>query len=160
MIPTKNNNPFWQFSLTIWQDKDLQHRLIQLQDEQAVDVNLCLFALWLSRQGQSIETVAEKALQTSAYWQDEFIQPLRTLRRKSVGDNIQSLKSKLMKAELQAEQAEQEALYLLQSEVFISSENFETTLKTNLQAISQHTWPEAQLSCMQQAIQRTMGNNT
>lgn len=76
------DNPFWQFSLIVYQDKSIKELSHALQDNEGVNVNLLLYCCWLA---YAVENISEKELhlacQSIADWHDEVTTVLRQARR-------------------------------------------------------------------------------
>ena len=110
-------NPFWAFSLHYYSLPGVQRACIDLQDRHGVNVNLLLLVCWCGVQGLTVTAAVLGALRDDSSlraWQQQFISPLRTLRRALPGYELpgsEVLRSLLLEAELQAERLEQDQLY-------------------------------------------------
>jgi uncharacterized protein (TIGR02444 family) len=102
------DNPFWQFSLKLWQHKDIQTRLLQLQDNDNVKINSLLFAMWLGLEKKSLGTLNNDY----ASWHALIVEPLRCIR-KHLPANLPNpeFKAQIQSCELQAEQIDQALLF-------------------------------------------------
>ena len=107
------DNPFWQYSLSVYGRPGVEQPLIQLQDEYGADVNLLLCCCWLGQQGVVLSSEQLSALiKASARWRGECIIPLRGVRRfvkeqAEAGDFYQQLKQ----LEIDAERIQQDLMY-------------------------------------------------
>src|SRR5690606_15324736 len=75
-------SPLWDFALALWAEPGIAEGCVDLQDNQGVDVNLLLFAAWLSVKG--IDLTEERLAQAIAVghsWRESVITPLRQARR-------------------------------------------------------------------------------
>ena len=81
-------NPFWDFSVSLWQDPQVSRACVAIQDRYHpradVDVNILLFCAWAAAAGHGELGDAEvrAAIATSAAWRQEVLLPLRTVRRR------------------------------------------------------------------------------
>lgn len=105
------DNPFWQFSLCLWEREDVRKTVIALQDDYELDTNLLLFAIWLGHEKLLLEHRLEKAIAISRFWQNDVLNPIRAARRAMPKSN--PLRASIMKLELEAEKMEQAALFAL-----------------------------------------------
>lgn len=108
------DNPFWQCSLTLWQNKSLQSQLLRLQNTQDYRVNLLLLAIWLGLEGKDLRAHLHKLSEQVNTWHESIVAPIRQVRQalpKSLPDAVASLKAQLQACELQAEQVEQALLF-------------------------------------------------
>ncbi len=121
---------FWQFSLEFYPSR--QPLLLRLQDEHNANINVLLCICWLSlQQRQLTHTQLRQILSALAEVNQHITTPLRQIRRNLTADT-QQFKAALLAVELQAEQAEQQAIARVLSEC----------------------WPQlAPLGCMQTALQ-------
>lgn len=106
------NNPFWQFSLSVYAQPDVADQLLHWQDKQGLDINLFLFSAWLLTKKRCLATLDMPALRS---WQQELILPIRQLRisLKKIDSElvVESVRSLIQQAELSAEQQLQAWLY-------------------------------------------------
>jgi len=113
------DNPFWHFSLKVYQAPGVSEECLRAQDELSIDVNVLLYAAWLGAvQGIALDTGAvasiEKAL---GQWSAAVVKPLRAVRRglKERPDiaepSIKTTRSRVAEIELFAEQVEQAMLH-------------------------------------------------
>lgn len=125
------DNPFWQFSLQQWHNKDLQQQLLALQNEQGYRVNLLLLSMWLSFEHKDIRPYLDSLLSKSHEWHEQIVAPIRQVRQnlsKLLPPQSLSLKSQVQACELHAEQIEQALL-------FQACKNIPTEESTNLDSL-------------------------
>ncbi|WP_333797080.1 TIGR02444 family protein [Rheinheimera sp.] len=103
---------FWQFSLALY--PGIQPLCLQWQDSYGANVNLLLLLLYLQKQQLQCELSDIRLLQQSLNAEQQFTLALRQLRKSlPAGLNAKAaaqMKQALLKAELCAEQLEQEQL--------------------------------------------------
>ncbi|MCT6701268.1 TIGR02444 family protein [Rheinheimera sp. 4Y26] len=103
---------FWQFSLALY--PGIQPLCLQWQDSYGANVNLLLLLLYLQKQQLQCEPGDIRLLQQSLNAEQQFTLALRQLRRSlPAGLNAKAaeqMKQALLKAELSAEQLEQQQL--------------------------------------------------
>lgn len=112
---TTEKEAFWRFSLAFYERSGVADALIALQDRDGFDVNLILFALWLGVSGRG--TLRGDALATAervaATLRSEFVEPLRSLRRKlrhHPDGDVRKLREGVKALELAGEKLVQERL--------------------------------------------------
>lgn len=115
------DNPFWDFSLTVYEREGVPAACLRLQDRQGVDVNMLLFCCWTA---QSAAVGLEKAalariVDRIAPWKAAVVERLRAARRdlKQGFDGFSpvgcdALRDKIKALELEAEKLQQDALFL------------------------------------------------
>jgi len=112
MAENAATNPFWDYSLTVYQGR-VATLCLELQDDCGIDINLLLYAAWLAHRGRPL-TADHLAAQEAAvsHWRARAVQPLRALRR-NLRDfaPAAALREKLAELELSAERTEQDILY-------------------------------------------------
>jgi uncharacterized protein (TIGR02444 family) len=94
-----------QFALRVYADPDVSEACLRLQDEHGADVNLLLFACWLTARGTAFPAEAETRLRD---WRASVIAPLRGIRRNlkpvaATWESVAQLREKVKQAELEAE---------------------------------------------------------
>ncbi len=107
------HNPFWEYSLQVYQHPQVQACCLALQNDCALDVNVLLYAAWLASLNQ--EFTKEHLAQIEGEvgpWRSRVIQPLRELRSqlRDFGPAL-TLREELKSLELRAEQEQQDAMY-------------------------------------------------
>ena len=102
-------NPFWQFSLSLYEEPGVSGYCIDLQDRHGVMVNLLLFCCWLGVHCRSLgKRHVQEIEQLVQQYNVEVIQALRARRRQGLSGDAAK---ELMEKELQAEREEQDRLY-------------------------------------------------
>lgn len=111
-------NPFWDYSLEVYQREAVAKACLALQDRLQLDVNLLLFCCWTGEHGHQLsEEQVRRCLAATAEWQHEILAPLRGLRRRLKGElevpaeRRQALRARLRDLELDAERIEQDLLF-------------------------------------------------
>jgi len=142
------DNEFWQFSLALWQKKEVQETLLRLQDKQSFRINLLLFSMWLGLERKIIEEHLELLVQTTKPWHQQVVIPLRTVRQ-TIPKQLPNpaLKPQIQSSELLAEQIEQALLFSCAQKISKkdqkirdnqTNDNTLYTLTSNLLACSTH----------------------
>ncbi len=109
-------NPFWDYSLKLYEQDGVKDTCLALQDETGADVNLILFFCWIAQSGRGRLTRAEiqAAMAAVAVWRVQVLLPLRRVRnrlRKDGPEDEAGLRRDVLKLELDAERIEQARLY-------------------------------------------------
>lgn len=102
-----SDNALWHFACACWENPELRERLLRLQDESGVQVNMVMLACWSAQNGLPLKDHIQAVAALSEPWQSKIIQPLRALRR--CADTLfsaEEVKGKLLEAELAAEKTE------------------------------------------------------
>ncbi|MCP5325466.1 MAG: DUF2390 domain-containing protein [Oceanospirillaceae bacterium] len=107
-------NPFWLYSVNVWQDAATREVLLQWQDVGA-DINVLLFCAYLTRQGRvlNLDLLGRAGIE---HWQRSVVQPLREARMKLQAEKENPVYQQLKQQELDAEQHEQELLASLEAD--------------------------------------------
>lgn len=124
------DNPFWQFSIRLYKDKDIRERCLYLQNTKQANVNLLLLSAWLA---YAVEPISEhefrKACNSIADWHIAVTEPLRTtrcyLKTISAEDYIDAMYQQLLADELNSEAYQQHKLYQFFINKQKSHSNFE-----------------------------------
>ncbi len=99
---------FWQFSLAFYPNH--QPLFLQLQDQHQANINLLLCLCWLSRQQRQLTTAQLTQIIAAIEPVNQHVTvPLRQIRRNLPANTLQ-FKPAILAVELQAEQAEQQAI--------------------------------------------------
>lgn len=109
-------NPFWNFSLAIYNDASIKEACHIFQDTYSANVNLVLFAYWL---GYAVHDISHEEFthtcNSVAVWNKEVTKNLRKMRifLKGISDNdwIKSYCSQVLTDEIISESYQQELLY-------------------------------------------------
>lgn len=119
------DNPFWNFSLTVYDAPGVETECLALQRALNIDVNVLLFVAWLGNAHRAKLTddnltTLDARTQT---WRDGVVRPLRAIRQglkplpAMSDDAVRNLRSDIARAELRAEQIEQAMLFALVPEL-------------------------------------------
>jgi uncharacterized protein (TIGR02444 family) len=77
-----DDNPFWQFSLSLYGRPGIAEACLRLQDRDGLDVNVVLYCCWAASRGAALDGAAIAFLAAcSAEWQARVTGPLRAVRR-------------------------------------------------------------------------------
>ena len=122
---TTTENPFWQFTIKLWQHIEIRQILLELQDSRGLNINLLLLMLWLAK--HNILVSEEQLLLLRAITEpldDEILQPLRQLRKalKTFPGIPDELYQSAQHLELALEKQHIHDLYLA-SQQFLPTEN-------------------------------------
>lgn len=146
---------FWEFSLKVWQNEDLRHQLLQRQEQDDLDINLCLFLLWNSTFGFVLDDAKSKITQRQGEWLYQTIKPIRAIR--ITNHQHPQLKQALLAAELEAEKCYQEALCAMRTTVTSqkapADNDTAATLRANLESYTQIFWDSELIELMIRASQ-------
>ncbi len=107
------NNPLWVFSLHLYEQPGVAEACLAAQDLCGADVNLLLYAAWLSNNGLNLPAEQWTALEARvAEWRQRVVTPLRKLRRDwRALPGAERLREQVKALELAAEQAQQAAMW-------------------------------------------------
>jgi uncharacterized protein (TIGR02444 family) len=105
----------WHFSLEFYAAPGMAEALIALQDQEGLDVNLMLFALWfgLSGRGRLDRNALSAAEQAVRAIRTDVVEPLRSLRRRlrnCPDEDVQHLREGVKVLELEGEKLVQARL--------------------------------------------------
>lgn len=112
------DNPFWRFSLAVYDEPGVADECLALQEALGIDVNLLLFCAWIGARGRVLSdgdlTAAEERVRG---WHDQVVRPLRAVRQRmktmpEMGHaEAAALRKDIAGTELRAEQVEQAFLF-------------------------------------------------
>lgn len=108
-------NPLWDYSLSVYERAGVEPLLLQLQDEFDLDVNLLLAACWLAGVGRLLaERQLTAVLKECETWQHSCVGPLRSVRRYlKATPGAEAFREQVKALELGAEQIQQQRLFAL-----------------------------------------------
>lgn len=113
-----SDNPFWDFSLTVYVRPGVADACLALQDRLGLDVNLLLFCCWTGSQGRRLDSVDMARLVAAVGdWQRSIVGPLRAVRRRlkelpgDTSGQAGALRQAVKDCELAAERIEQSMLH-------------------------------------------------
>jgi len=76
------DNPFWQFSLKIYQHEKVKEACLSFQNQEGINVNLLLLCCWLA---YGVEEISQfefhQACSRITAWQQQVTHPLRQIRQ-------------------------------------------------------------------------------
>mgnify|MGYP001115312464 CR=1 FL=1 len=75
------SNPFWAFSLDVYQDAFVQQACLEAQDRYGLEVNQLLFGFWLAGRNRILEPSRLKQNSSMEKWRTQVISGLRQVRR-------------------------------------------------------------------------------
>ncbi|CEK09532.1 TIGR02444 family protein [Legionella hackeliae] len=110
------DNPFWQFSLKVYQQTSVKECCLLLQNSQGANVNLLLFCCWLSFFVDPISHEEFKqACDSIGVWHQQITTTLRQARQhaKTFSNNVwvRSFYNQLLTQEINSEAYQQDMLY-------------------------------------------------
>lgn len=118
------NNPFWQFSLEVYNDSEIETLCLALQNHHHFDVNELLFSVWLACELRilNLNTLTSHPYLRSL--QQDVIKPLRQARLSMRAlDKQHSIYQKLKGIELETEQEIQLTLWSLSSQFSLTTDS-------------------------------------
>lgn len=107
-----SDNPFWDFTLSVYPRPGVADLLIEWQDTHDADVNMMLFMVWTARQGLQLDAETVSRLITECdSWRHQCVEPLRAVRRylKPISRAAQ-MRETVKALEVDAEQMQQEMM--------------------------------------------------
>jgi uncharacterized protein (TIGR02444 family) len=117
-VTTFPDNPFWNFSLTVYDRPGVAEACLRLQDRHGLDVNLLLVCCWAGAQGRGLDSAGIARLAAAVTdWHHAVVQPLRGVRRwlktqaAAPAGLAGALRTAIKGKELEAERIEQQLLY-------------------------------------------------
>jgi uncharacterized protein (TIGR02444 family) len=138
-------SPFWDFSLRVYSQPEVERCCLTLQDEHGLDVNLVLLATWAAGTGRALDpTLAARLRQIGDDYQATVMRPLREARRALKSQRVTPALSPilaerrrlLLALELDLERLEQVQLEALTSPVSSDAEAAgDALLEANLRAL-------------------------
>jgi len=76
-------NPFWDYSVELYQRPGVEAACLELQRRHGLDVNLVLLCCWQASRGIELDAAALRAARDAvASWQAEVVRLLRALRQR------------------------------------------------------------------------------
>lgn len=82
MKKTKDQS-FWEFSLKLYSQSEVEQNLLFLQNHYGCNVNIVLFCCWygLEGQGRLSQKRLSSIIDSIQYWHERIVKPLRQLRK-------------------------------------------------------------------------------
>ncbi len=133
-------NPFWTFSLSLYRQAGIADACLNLQDGEGLDVNLLLYAAFLSQSG--LQLSGDQAVRLEACCKplrERAVKRLRRLRRRLAGiEGAEALSAEMLDTELAAEKLQQEVIWRWHRQASLDSGvgPLKTVLDGNLSAIA------------------------
>ena len=159
-------NPFWNFSLAVYNRPGVPEACICLQDECGADVNLVLFILWQASEGREMTPQGVAGVEAAVgEWQSEVVRPLRGVRRwlkqnHLAGSQSGALRDAFKKLELESERLQQERMAGLPEPEHLPADAMETAATTALghyAALLKTVFPPAAVSTLTAAASERAG---
>jgi uncharacterized protein (TIGR02444 family) len=152
-------SPFWDFSLRVYSQPEVERCCLTLQDEHGLDVNLVLLATWAAGTGRVLDpTLAARLRQIGDDYQAAVMRPLREARRALKSQRVTPALSPilaerrrlLLALELDLERLEQVQLEALTSPVADDAEAAgDALLAANLATLyPEHSIPPAMFAAL------------
>lgn len=114
------DNPFWDFSLSVYRKPGVADACLRLQDEAGLDVNLVLFTCWIAgvREAPLSDAEMREVVALTQDWRERVVVPLRRIRRELKGGSeglppeaVESFRSEIKRIELASERRQQDMLF-------------------------------------------------
>ena len=112
------DNPFWQFSVSVYGAPDVAAECLALQESLGIDVNILLLCAWAGARGYAFDDARLAEIeQRVGDWHAHIVRPLRAIRRdiktmpEMAHTEIQEFRKEVAAAELRAERIEQALLF-------------------------------------------------
>lgn len=110
------DNPFWRFSLQVYQDEQVKEACLTFQQQEGLNVNLLLLCCWLAC---AVEEISQSELLQACHcitdWHEKVTQTLRfarqQLKKLSTGDWGNHFYQQVLSDELASEAYQQHRLY-------------------------------------------------
>jgi len=122
---SERKNPFWKFSLTLYQMGGVKPACLALQASLGADINIVLLCCWLGATGRRPLTAQDmdRILVNVYPWHTEVVKALRKVRQLlKTGfppvspERTEAIRQNILHTELEAEWIEQNLLFALMSE--------------------------------------------
>ena len=128
------DNPLWQYSLTVYSRPQVEPLLLALQNRHHADVNLLLCCGWMGSRGQLVSPEGLQALMDlSAPWREQCVQPLRGVRRFLKGlPGHEALREQVKALEIEAEQRQQALIYQQWQQLDLAATDATSAISDNL----------------------------
>lgn len=124
-------NPFWDYSISVYQQDQCDEFLLEAQNRYALDINVLLFIGWLAHQQQAFIDVEPFHPQVIRF-QQETITKIRYLRIRTKRFNNPEFYNAIKALELYAENIEQNRLYALTERMPVSQLDFAQLIKNGV----------------------------
>lgn len=112
-----NDNLFWEFSLGFYAEGEAAKLLLELQDEYGCQINMLLWCLWLGKRRCLVSSDnMTMAIDLLCEHQEDYVLPMRNLRRKFKAHPEEALYQQAKALELALEKWEQDRLFAISLE--------------------------------------------
>lgn len=130
-------NPFWNYSLQLYADKDIRQLCITLQDCYEANVNIILWCCWYASEGGELyDLLLQQVLANNTTWHTHVTRQLRHARQwlndKEQQEQIHSFRQQILQLEIISEAFQQQQLYELSLNQEKTAINQVDTARTNL----------------------------
>lgn len=105
---------FWEWSLDRYEQPGVAAACLDLQDRHGLNVNICLWCLWLATEGRNATPCIEAAMKALEPWSGKITASIRETRRRLKNrPGADTLYKSVLACELDAEHIEQDTLFEL-----------------------------------------------
>ena len=77
------SHTFWEWSLARYDEPGAAAEALRLQDDHGLNVNICLWCVWLAEEGRDAAPLVEKAVTAIAPWSRGVTDAIREARRQA-----------------------------------------------------------------------------
>lgn len=130
-VANLSDNPFWDYSLTVYKQAGCADFLLNAQESYAADINILLYIGWLAQQ-HKIYTPSGDQRDSINEIQKNIISPVRQLRFRVKRLNDLNFYNELKQLELLTESIEQTRLFLYSESMSLSNLSFEEMVKQSI----------------------------
>lgn len=134
------SHAFWDWSLERYDEPGVAAEALRLQDKHGLNVNICLWCIWLAEEGRDVSSLIGKAIQAIAPWSKGITETIRDARLQAKEHpRAETLYKSILACELDAEQVEQDILFELAADVPATDEAAESIARRALAAYARTT---------------------
>jgi len=127
------SHAFWEWSLDRYDWPDVQIACLDLQDQNGLNINICLWCCWLAEEDRDATPSLQQAIDALEPWTRDITQAIRETRRELKNwPDASALYKSVLACELDAEHTEQDILFALAADVRESRENTAITASRSL----------------------------
>lgn len=133
-------NPFWQFSLALYEQPGISKLCLGLQERCDADVNLLLYTVWRASRGEQVGLQSLAMVEAAcAHWRDQVLRPLRGVRQRlRTMPAFIARSDQLLQVELELEHHQQDLMYACRVDVN-NEGSVQACLNHNLEVLWQHS---------------------